>query len=105
MQAVRKKHDDVQVPGRLNLRVEPELHRLALELVRERGARDLSDYIRGLLIDDAMEAEKQLRGVSIPGWLTDRRLILVRRDSEAHVPSPGAPSSISSKRSRKVHET
>ena len=80
--------------GRVNVRFEPALKEITDQLVRERGALDLSDYLRGLVIADAIAADKKMNGITIPGWLIGKRVSIVGekgKDKEANV-QPTNPS-------------
>jgi hypothetical protein len=63
--------------GRVNVRFEPALKIVIDQLTKERGASDLSDYIRGLVIADAIAADKKMHGITIPGWLIGQRISIV----------------------------
>lgn len=78
--------------GRINVRFEPTLRSLVDDLIRLRGAADLSDYMRGLVILDALSADRKLFGISIPAWLTESRVSIKGSDSHGNKPQPGSAS-------------
>jgi hypothetical protein len=51
-----------------------ELMRLIPELIQENGATDVSEYIRGLVFEDARGRKKKMDGVPTPGHITARIL-------------------------------
>lgn len=72
----------------ITVRLEPKLRELARILAKERGATDTSDYIRGLLVADAVKQNKPLSGIQIPGWLIDNLVELQLVTPRSSVPSP-----------------
>ena len=71
---LRLKRKAVTADERVNIRIEPRLKEILDTRILELGARNLTDYIRGLLIADAVRNGKNLRGVlSLPGWLGSHR--------------------------------
>ena len=79
----KEKQDEeiARLNGRVNLRVEPALRNLIDELIKESGASDISDYLRGLVIAEAIESKKKMLGISIPAWLVERRVILIKKEN------------------------
>jgi hypothetical protein len=53
----------------LTIRLDPTLGMLCDRVAVERGAADLSDYIRGLLIADAIALGHVLVGIEVPSWV------------------------------------
>lgn len=77
---------------KITLRLDPRLMEMARALVTERKAGTVSEYIRGLIIADAVKQGKSLSGIDIPGWLTDvlveLRLIHPHEGPRSSEPSP-----------------
>src|SRR5882762_4887976 len=68
----RKTVDGHNLTGRLNVRVGPQLEKIARDLAQKVQAGDLSDYIRGLLFLDALKegvALDVLDEIAMPPWL------------------------------------
>jgi hypothetical protein len=70
---------------KITLRLEPRLMELARVLIVQRKAGTISEYIRGLIIADAVRQGKSTARITIPGWLTDSfvelRLVSVHPDA------------------------
>jgi hypothetical protein len=56
---------------KITVRLGVRLNQLAQSLAREHGADDFSDYVRGLIVHDAVTRGKSLSGIATPGWLQD----------------------------------
>jgi len=56
---------------RLNLRLGAPLKAWVDILVEKRAALDFSEYMRGLVIKDGIDAGMSPKGIPIPGWLTE----------------------------------
>jgi len=61
------------------IRMELTLGTLCERLAVEREASGLSDYIRGLLIADAIALGHDLTGIQIPGWVVGTVLDVQRK--------------------------
>lgn len=53
-----------------SIRLERSLEQMVTILIHESGARDFTDFIRGLLILRASDANLDLAGIAIPGWVS-----------------------------------
>jgi hypothetical protein len=73
---------------RITVRLEAQLFELARSLARERGAADISDYVRGLLVVDAVTENKPLGGTPVPGWLIEKGIIVPSLRPRSSVKSP-----------------
>lgn len=78
---------DKQV-ARITVRLEDDLFALARTLANDRRADDVSDYIRGLLVVDAVTEGKSLGSIAIPGWLIEQGLIVPGIGPRSSVASP-----------------
>jgi len=83
MASKREKAGSDDISGRINLRLDPPLRVLLEDLISLRMARDLSDYIRGLIIADAIELRKPIIGVEIPGWLSASHKALITQGEKS----------------------
>jgi hypothetical protein len=59
---------------RKTVRVEEGLFQIALQRISTMEANDFSDYVRGLIIADALSASAPMSGINIPGWLVGTRV-------------------------------
>ena len=77
---------DEKLITRFNFRIDEALRDIASELIKRRGAKDISDYLRGLLIIDALAASIPVTGIDIPGWLNDKRIeICLKKEAEIDI--------------------
>ena len=80
---------DKKQTGKITVRVDEELAKLAAQLAEERGATDVSDYVRGLLVADAATVDRNLiHGIPIPGWAVER---VFQAGKEKEREAPKAP--------------
>lgn len=56
------------------VRVDERLFQIALSRVTETGADDFSDYVRGLIVADALASPMKITGIDIPGWIVGKRV-------------------------------
>jgi hypothetical protein len=73
------------------VRFSEELHDLALQLQKQHGATDVSDYLRGLVVADAAREGRLIRGISIPAWVVGERIHLTSDKTKEQHDSPKAP--------------
>jgi hypothetical protein len=92
---------------RIVIRLEPRLMEITRALVVERDTGAISEYIRGLIVADAVKQGKSLAGVAIPGWLTDTlvELRLVHADSQTHPRSSGTSPTEEKEQRDRPHES
>lgn len=64
--------------SRISIRFDEQLFRVAADMQKEHGADDISDYIRGLIVLQAVQEGRSIRGVQIPGWISELILHTVR---------------------------
>lgn len=57
-----------------SVRLEERLYQIALSRLPRTGANDFSDYVRGLIIADALSVAASMAGIDIPGWLVGKRV-------------------------------
>lgn len=76
MEKRMSKKESGALSERVNLRIESQLLEYVKDLASKAGARDLSDYVRGLLIAESMTAKKDLTGISLPGWLIGNKVFI-----------------------------
>jgi len=69
--------------SKVTVRLEPRLRDLADAGAESRGASDISDYIRGLLLSDAHNLGAPLKGLDLPGWLIGEHLTIEKRPTTA----------------------
>jgi hypothetical protein len=75
---------------KIAIRLESRLMEMARALIVERNTGTISEYIRGLIIADAVKQGRSLAGITIPGWLTDTlvELRLVQAPPRSSPPGP-----------------
>lgn len=76
--------------SRVSIRFGEELYRLAIEMQKAHGATDISDYVRGLILEKAVEEGRSVKGLDLPGWLVGSS-VHISRTAPAKDESPKAP--------------
>ena len=95
MKAHKQTEKITGLSDRINVRFDSAMTALINELIKLHNADGVSDYVRGLVILDALKADKKLLGISIPGWLTES-LVFIRGSEHADKPQPGSSKRASS---------
>lgn len=75
---------------RITIRLDAKLLEMAERLIDQHKAGDTSEYIRGLILADAVFSGLPVEGTDIPGWLIGTRLLVHPsvNDSRASLPVP-----------------
>lgn len=74
--------DESKAASKFNVRVDATLTGILQQLIQKRKAESLSEYIRGLILLDALEVldhNDVLPGVVIPKWLHERLVFSVKK--------------------------